>query len=72
MAPNPQCTALANALKNKGYSYSQVASKVGASESHITNIFTGVTTPTQQEFNSIANVLGITSPPPHNSAHTTK
>ncbi|RDX54485.1 hypothetical protein K466DRAFT_646226 [Polyporus arcularius HHB13444] len=72
MAPNPQCAALAAAKEKKGLSYSQIAEKIGKPESHVVDICTGKSTPTTEEFNALARVLDITSPPPHDAAHVTK
>ncbi|OBZ78381.1 hypothetical protein A0H81_01980 [Grifola frondosa] len=70
--PNPQCSALAAAKEKKGMSYADIASKLGKSEQHVIDVCTGAATPTQDEFNALAAVLGITSAAPHNSAHSTK
>ncbi|TBU45437.1 hypothetical protein BD309DRAFT_956168 [Dichomitus squalens] len=72
MAPNPQCAALAAAKERKGLSYAQIAAQIGKSEQHVIDVCTGATQPTQAEFDALARVLGITSAPPHDSAHATK
>ncbi|ETW75203.1 hypothetical protein HETIRDRAFT_412431 [Heterobasidion irregulare TC 32-1] len=72
MAPNPQCAALAAAKERKGYSYGQIAQQLGLPEQHIVALCTGTATPTANEFNALARVLDITSPPPHDAAHATK
>ncbi|KAI0659176.1 hypothetical protein C8Q70DRAFT_1054453 [Cubamyces menziesii] len=72
MAPNPQCAALAAAMNKQGLSYAQVAQRIGKSEQHVIDICTGASTPTADEFNALARALGITSPPPHDAAHSTK
>ncbi|KZT02941.1 uncharacterized protein LAESUDRAFT_660808 [Laetiporus sulphureus 93-53] len=70
MAPNPQCTALAAAKDKKGaFSYSEIASKLYLSEQRIIDICTGAAVPTTGEFDSLAQILDIKSPPPHDSAH---
>ncbi|PPQ84393.1 hypothetical protein CVT25_012492 [Psilocybe cyanescens] len=72
MAPNPSCAALASAKEKKGYSYAQIASGIGASEQHVIDIVTGKKTPTEKEFNAIANVLGVASNAvPHTGVHST-
>ena len=35
MAPNPQCSALAAAKERKGFSYADIATKIGKSEQHV-------------------------------------
>ncbi|KAI9063661.1 hypothetical protein FKP32DRAFT_1676350 [Trametes sanguinea] len=72
MAPNPQCAALAAAKEKKGMSYAQIAQQIGKPEQHVIDICTGAATPTTDEFNALARVLGITSAPPHDAAHVTK
>ncbi|TCD68140.1 hypothetical protein EIP91_011506 [Steccherinum ochraceum] len=72
MAPNPQCAALAAAKERKGWSYGQIATAIGQSEQHVIDICTGKSTPTTSEFNALAKVLDITSPPPADAAHATK
>ncbi|PCH38938.1 hypothetical protein WOLCODRAFT_167714 [Wolfiporia cocos MD-104 SS10] len=69
MAPNPQCSALAAAKDKKGLSYSQIASQIGISEQRVVDICTGAAVATTGEFNSLATVLDIKTPPPHDSAH---
>ncbi|KAH9950755.1 hypothetical protein B0H21DRAFT_721511 [Amylocystis lapponica] len=69
MAPSPQCKALAAAKDKKGLSYAAIASQLGSSEQHVIDICTGASTPTTTEFNRLAQVLDITSPPPTDSAH---
>ncbi|KII85526.1 hypothetical protein PLICRDRAFT_44839 [Plicaturopsis crispa FD-325 SS-3] len=71
MAPNPQCSALAAAKEKKGYSYSQIAAKIGKSEQHVIDVCTGAARPTPDEFNALARALDITAPVPHDSAHVT-
>jgi len=71
MAPNPQCAALAAAKDKKGLSYAEIAGKLGISEQRVVDICTGAAVPTTGEFNSLANVLDITSPAPRDSAHVT-
>ncbi|KAF8578120.1 hypothetical protein K439DRAFT_1639124 [Ramaria rubella] len=70
MAPSAQCSALANALAGKGWSYGQLASQSGLSEQQVTNICTGAANPSQNEFNAIAGALGIsTASAPNDGAH---
>ncbi|KAK0495759.1 hypothetical protein EDD18DRAFT_1170609 [Armillaria luteobubalina] len=72
MAPNPQCAALAAAKEKKGVSYATIASQIGQSEQHVIDICTGKAKPTSNEFNAIAQVLGISSASaPHDGAHAT-
>ncbi|KAI0030546.1 hypothetical protein K488DRAFT_15047, partial [Vararia minispora EC-137] len=61
MAPDPQCSALNAAMHKKGLSYSQIANRLGTSEQHVVDIFTGNKKATKSEFDSIARVLDITS-----------
>ncbi|KAI0794989.1 hypothetical protein C8Q75DRAFT_803828 [Abortiporus biennis] len=72
MAPSPQCAALAAAMQKKGYSYSDVAQKLGTSTQHVESICTGASHPSQQEFKALADALGITTPLPHDGAHQAK
>ncbi|KAJ7885401.1 hypothetical protein B0H13DRAFT_2343273 [Mycena leptocephala] len=72
MAPNPQCTALAAAKTKANMSYLDIASKIGTSEQHVIDICTGAQKPTPNEFNALAQVLGIQSQAPAIAAHTTK
>ncbi|KAI0701766.1 hypothetical protein C8Q76DRAFT_802720 [Earliella scabrosa] len=72
MAPSPQCAALAAAQQKTGKSYGQIAQELGKPEAHVVDICTGKSTPTSDEFNALARVLNITSPPPHDAAHATK
>ncbi|KAF8728522.1 hypothetical protein AX14_006542 [Amanita brunnescens Koide BX004] len=69
MAPHPQCAAVAAAQTKTGLSYAQIASKIGSTEEHVTDICTGKQKPTQSEFEALAVVLEIKSPLPHDSAH---
>ncbi|KIJ62287.1 hypothetical protein HYDPIDRAFT_94848 [Hydnomerulius pinastri MD-312] len=62
MAPSPQCSAVSSAMQRQGLSYSQLASKVGTSEARVQEICTGTVHPTQNEFNSLAQALGISNP----------
>ncbi|KAG7095254.1 hypothetical protein E1B28_006027 [Marasmius oreades] len=71
MAPNPQCAALNNAKTKKGLSYAQIAESIGQTEQHVTDVCTGKVKPTQEEFNALAKVLGITDQAPNDSAHKT-
>ncbi|KZT02939.1 uncharacterized protein LAESUDRAFT_660702 [Laetiporus sulphureus 93-53] len=70
-AGDPQCTALAAAKDKKGiaFSYSEIASKLHLSEQRIIDICTGAAVPTTGEFDSLAQILDIKSPPPRDSAH---
>ncbi|KAF8628302.1 hypothetical protein AX17_006005 [Amanita inopinata Kibby_2008] len=70
MAPDPQCAAVAAAKDRSGLSYSQIASKIGSTEQHVIDICTGTQRPSAAEFQALAVALGITTPLPHNSAHT--
>ncbi|KAF7419303.1 hypothetical protein PC9H_001890 [Pleurotus ostreatus] len=72
MAPNPQCAALAAAKEKKGYSYGEIASKLGKPEQHVIDVCTGKVTPTSAEFDALARVLDITASAPHDAAHATK
>ncbi|EEB91297.1 hypothetical protein MPER_10368 [Moniliophthora perniciosa FA553] len=61
-----------NAAKTKkGWSYAQIADKIGQSEQHVVDVCTGKSKPTQAEFNALAQALGITDQPPHDSSHAT-
>ncbi|KDQ53915.1 hypothetical protein JAAARDRAFT_38886 [Jaapia argillacea MUCL 33604] len=71
MAPDPRCTALAAAQKRKGLSYSAIATQMGTTEQHVIDICTGASTPSQDEFNSLARILDV-SAAPHDAAHVTK
>ncbi|KAF5360313.1 hypothetical protein D9758_009127 [Tetrapyrgos nigripes] len=70
MAPDPRCTALANAMKAKGKSYADLATAIGKSEQHVIEICTGTARPTDTEFNTLAQVLGISNVP-HEGVHST-
>ncbi|KAL0958981.1 hypothetical protein HGRIS_014296 [Hohenbuehelia grisea] len=70
MAPNPQCSALAAAKDKKGLSYAQIANKIGQNEQHVIDVCTGKVTPTEAEFNALAQVLGIQNVP-HQGVHQT-
>ncbi|KAG8715368.1 hypothetical protein FRC08_010665 [Ceratobasidium sp. 394] len=72
MSGDPVCAALAAAKEKKGWSYKEIADKLGEPESRVTDVFTGKTKATHEEFEKIAKVLDIKSEPPHDSAHTTK
>ncbi|KAF8511436.1 hypothetical protein JB92DRAFT_3118022 [Gautieria morchelliformis] len=63
--PSGQCSALANAQAAKGMSYAQIAAQIGSTEQQVSNICTGAATPSQAEFNAIAQVLGLTTAPSH-------
>ncbi|KAJ6620358.1 hypothetical protein B0H10DRAFT_1792047 [Mycena sp. CBHHK59/15] len=78
MAPSPQCSALAAAKDaqtciepSSRDVLRRIATKLGKSEQHVIDICTGTQKPTNAEFNALANVLGIKSEAPHNSAHAT-
>ncbi|TDL20312.1 hypothetical protein BD410DRAFT_791100 [Rickenella mellea] len=71
MAPSPQCSALAAAQRKTGLSYKEIAAKIGKDEQHVIDVCTGKVTPTQSEFDALAQALGITSAPPHDRAHAT-
>jgi len=64
MAPDPKCSAVAAALQSKGYTYAQVASKIGVSEQRVIDICTGASTPSADEFKALSGALGISDPPP--------
>ncbi|KAF9044224.1 hypothetical protein BJ165DRAFT_1479897 [Panaeolus papilionaceus] len=66
---DPRCTAVANAKKNSGLSYSQIAAKLGKSEQHVIDICTGTSRPNDAEFKALADALGITGPLPTDSNH---
>ncbi|KLO07562.1 hypothetical protein SCHPADRAFT_909362 [Schizopora paradoxa] len=68
---DPRCSALANAMKNKGMSYGQLATKLGTTEQHVSDICTGSTRPTDDEFNQLSGALGISNVP-HTGVHSTK
>ncbi|KAF9223124.1 hypothetical protein BS17DRAFT_818016 [Gyrodon lividus] len=70
MAPSHECTAVASAMQRKGLSYAQLASQVRSTEQRVQQICTGQVHPTQAEFNSLAQVLGIANAPRH-AAHAT-
>ncbi|PFH48816.1 hypothetical protein AMATHDRAFT_64577 [Amanita thiersii Skay4041] len=67
---DPMCKAVAAAKARTGLSYADIAGKVGSSEQHVIDICTGSKKPTQAEFDALARALGITTPLPHDSAHT--
>ncbi|KAK7049859.1 Nuclear pore complex nucleoporin component [Paramarasmius palmivorus] len=71
MAPDPQCAALNAAKTKKGWSYAQIADKIGQTEKHVEDVCTGKVKPTQAEFNALAQTLGITDTPPKDNAHAT-
>ncbi|EAU86618.1 hypothetical protein CC1G_07276 [Coprinopsis cinerea okayama7 len=70
MAPNPQCAALAAAKARTGLSYADIAAKIGSTEQRVTEICTGTTRPSAEEFQKLATALDIKDPIPSDSAHT--
>ncbi|KAI0300529.1 hypothetical protein B0F90DRAFT_1817583 [Multifurca ochricompacta] len=70
MASEVQCKALNKAINDNGYSYAQIAAKVGSSEQRVSDICSGRVRPTTQEFNNLATTLRITNPP-RDAAHAT-
>jgi len=72
MAPDPRCAALAAAKLKKGLSYAQIASAVGATEDRVVAICTGSDKATEEEFKSLAQILGITDNVSHTGVHSTK
>ncbi|XP_006456194.1 hypothetical protein AGABI2DRAFT_211033 [Agaricus bisporus var. bisporus H97] len=70
MSPDPKCTAIANALKNSGLSYGQLANQVGVTEQRVIDICTGNAKPTDVEFSSLGKALGLTDVP-HTGTHAT-
>ncbi|KAH8695413.1 hypothetical protein BGW36DRAFT_382653 [Talaromyces proteolyticus] len=70
MSSQPQCPAVKAAMDRSGYSFGNIAEKMGTSENHIKKICTGTEDPTAAEFSLLAGVLDITEPLPtsHNVA----
>ncbi|KAF8548734.1 hypothetical protein OG21DRAFT_1500853 [Imleria badia] len=60
-----QCSAITNALTAKGYDNAKLASEAGLSKQRVDEILAGSPKPTQQEFSSIARVLGLNPNTPH-------
>ncbi|KAN0132020.1 hypothetical protein V8E53_010300 [Lactarius tabidus] len=60
------CSALNNAIRDKGLNYSQLAGRTTLSERRISEICSGKAQPSTQEFNALASALGI-NPPAHAS-----
>ncbi|KAJ3487348.1 hypothetical protein NLI96_g3601 [Meripilus lineatus] len=71
MVADPKCTALAAAKARAGLSYGQIATQLGEPENRIVAICTGQAVPTDQEFNKLAQVLGIKDQPSHTGVHAT-
>ncbi|KAH9965295.1 hypothetical protein BC827DRAFT_1183709 [Russula dissimulans] len=73
MSSEVPCSALNNAIKNKGISYDQLAQSVGTSTPHVQDILSGRVQATSQEFNNISRVLGVTTKAPSDvHGHSTK
>ncbi|KAF8815559.1 hypothetical protein BYT27DRAFT_7128904 [Phlegmacium glaucopus] len=71
MAPDPRCAALAAAKAKKGLSYAQIANTIGSPEQRVIDVCTGNAKPTEAEFKSLANALGITDNVAHTGVHST-
>ncbi|KAF8643452.1 hypothetical protein AX16_009008 [Volvariella volvacea WC 439] len=69
--PHATCAAVAAAQQRTGLTDAQIAEKVGTTEAHITDIITGKTKPTAEEFQKLAVALEIKDPLPHDAAHST-
>jgi len=66
-----RCSALASAMKSKGVSYDDLASKIGVPKQHVVDICEGTERPTDAEFKQLSSALGI-SDVPHTGVHSTK
>ncbi|KAN0082532.1 hypothetical protein V8E55_008327 [Tylopilus felleus] len=65
-----QCSALNSALHAKGFNNAELANKTGLGSQRVNDILDGKAKPTQEEFNTIAGVLGITGSV-SNQSHST-
>ncbi|KAF5339820.1 hypothetical protein D9611_009146 [Ephemerocybe angulata] len=71
MAPDPKCAAISAAQKRTGLSYADIATKIGSTESRVTQIVTGSALATDDEFKALAKALDITDSVPHAGVHQT-